>query len=324
MSRVDSFPRVADSICLVQLSRASQPRYCSSRIAIRGEALRFGPQDMAVGVSTRLPGVHLGLSYWIKQLRFCNPDIRGSVCYNGLNLEVCARTLLEHPRACDRQSACGLACYGLVPWYPSALGCCTVLLRAQLHDLTCAASGVATPQSLYNKYFNKDSNVCARQEGRGQGRDDPLDYDFFLVIFMIIGSAAGLAVVWEMGTSRIRDRTHVAMRGHGIIECINTLFPECIRPDGSIFIDKLITHLEAAQNRVHHETRDALLVSVRRCRGGGSAHVHLAVSVIRECVSNPCTCVSRGIAGIMCAMTSRRGSCCARRARSCSRSATST
>jgi hypothetical protein len=68
------------------LAAASNPSFCDARLAIRGEALRFGPQDIAVGVRNDLADVELALSYWIQQLRSCSPTQRGSPCYNSLNM----------------------------------------------------------------------------------------------------------------------------------------------------------------------------------------------------------------------------------------------
>ena len=59
---------------------------CDLNLALIGQPLAFGPQDMAVGVHKGMQDVSTAISYWIQSLRSCSPTVPG-VCYNGMNME---------------------------------------------------------------------------------------------------------------------------------------------------------------------------------------------------------------------------------------------
>ena len=61
-------------------------KHCSAGLNVIGSPLNFGPQDFSVGVRADLTDVQMALSYWIQQLRTCNPKQRGSVCYEKHNM----------------------------------------------------------------------------------------------------------------------------------------------------------------------------------------------------------------------------------------------
>ena len=61
-------------------------QFCSQGLELVGEPLKYGPQDMAVGIRKDLLDVNVALSYWIQQFRACSPSIPG-VCYNGINMD---------------------------------------------------------------------------------------------------------------------------------------------------------------------------------------------------------------------------------------------
>lgn len=66
---------------------ATAQRFCNHEIAVIGRPLSMGPQDIAVGVHADMLDTQLAISYWIQQLRSCNPLSPGSVCYNSLNMK---------------------------------------------------------------------------------------------------------------------------------------------------------------------------------------------------------------------------------------------
>lgn len=51
-----------------------------------GTPLAFGPQDMAVGVRKDMPHAQVAISYWLQELRGCNPTTAKSPCYNEMNM----------------------------------------------------------------------------------------------------------------------------------------------------------------------------------------------------------------------------------------------
>jgi hypothetical protein len=59
---------------------------CGDKLELVGAPLRFGPQDMAVGVRSDLSQVHVALSYWIQVFRSCDRNDAGP-CYNRINMQ---------------------------------------------------------------------------------------------------------------------------------------------------------------------------------------------------------------------------------------------
>jgi len=81
-----------DSILVVAPLTGSVTANCALGAAVGGviqkvgTPLPFGPQDMAAGVRKDMQPVAVAISYWIQQLRGCNPTTNGSPCYNELNM----------------------------------------------------------------------------------------------------------------------------------------------------------------------------------------------------------------------------------------------
>jgi hypothetical protein len=111
-------------------------------------------------------------------------------------------------------------------------------------------------EGLYNKYFWPNGGRACQTNIRVSGR--ALGTDFFLIVFFIIGGAAMIGVLSELGTARIRDRFHVLFRGHGLIEHVAQEHADCLRADGSVYAEKLITKLTSTRFLCHHEARDTL------------------------------------------------------------------
>jgi len=69
------------------MSSTNKLETCGMRLLPIGAPLRMGPQDFGVGVRYDLREVQAALSFWIQELRACNPKVPGSACYNGLNMD---------------------------------------------------------------------------------------------------------------------------------------------------------------------------------------------------------------------------------------------
>ena len=140
------------------------PRFCLTGIYLRGETLKEGLQDFAIGVRSDLSDVEAALSFWVQELRSCHPNAPGSACYNGLNMQRLYNKWYR-PEGCHYSSS-GLdsttaleTSFFLLPlmmvWGSLALGCCSELFRDQLRDRLSVAMHGSQLRKLVRKVHYK-------------------------------------------------------------------------------------------------------------------------------------------------------------------------
>ena len=66
---------------------AGLSRFCEHGLAMPGEPIASGPQDMAVGVREDLVDVRDALSFWVNVVRTCSPVMPDPACYGQWNVE---------------------------------------------------------------------------------------------------------------------------------------------------------------------------------------------------------------------------------------------
>lgn len=107
----EDFKRIEDMISALDAGRCevlildaltadSVASDCSRKLSTVGQPLRFGPQDLAIGVRPDMPGVQATLSYWIQLLRECSNSAQASACYHGLNMEELVQFWYPSPANC--------------------------------------------------------------------------------------------------------------------------------------------------------------------------------------------------------------------------------